>query len=737
MKVLTKELMMKAAGCQDLEKCHSITMNDMGLTELKADILSQLVMVNTLDLSMNNLTSFPDIKLKKLQTLDISENELTDIDFIVNFPNLQELHIEGNKGFGPFICLFKWEKEVIALMLCPSILKVNNVPVKEIRRMKDNLINKWIIQMEVKFYVMFTEIYSDRIPKDEVDGVITSFQDGIKKDPLFSNATDREMEVLMKFAEEIVKNHGKSRQGTSVLHSPGSSSNTPRSTRSAGGLNQNCTKSPRSARIAGRIKTNGTDSPSWSPFMSDFVVETKYRMSGSPAVRTSTPLTSGNGTVSSNQKKRKRTDSPDSEQSISNKRERLKSPIKPIFTSLREKLPSLPDYDPVFFIRCHSTMNDPCDQETKVWKCAMEPDVNNPGQTTNMLVTCGGQTVCLIDCKTGKVMKRYKDLNKNECFYTLAWTTLSVEVSDKEENTNILAVAGQTGEVKLLHPSQFVMYATLDGHRNYVSGLTFHPEQPTLLFSGSRDGKVIMWDIGVPNLKDYSVEYRKLQVLQTPGTDALNLSINSASQTLLAACEDSCYGWKLNNLKKVSREPDFLFILPDVQGNMMKGKKKKQDLQTVDGLVDLNNGFVATKCVFDGIITVWNVKDNLPKKGSKSQVKVIVKPTAYLQYVNSEVDYINLGAVDGTLCVGDDKGSLYLYNISKLPDQSNTSMEPSLILDWPEITANTDSAKMNGSLHSENIVINSACLSYDSQILACGTDNNMVCIWKRTSSINS
>ena len=31
-----------------------------------------------------------------------------------------------------------------------------------------------------------------------------------------------------------------------------------------------------------------------------------------------------------------------------------------------------------------------------------------------MVATCGGKLVCLIDCQTGKVLRRYKDNSKSE-----------------------------------------------------------------------------------------------------------------------------------------------------------------------------------------------------------------------------------------------------------------------------------------------------------------------------------
>ena len=78
----------------------SFSMSDRGLTELSAEALSQLQMVDTLDLSLNKLKSFPDVTLPRVTTLDVSENELVDVNFVTNFPNLQKLYIDGNPKFG-------------------------------------------------------------------------------------------------------------------------------------------------------------------------------------------------------------------------------------------------------------------------------------------------------------------------------------------------------------------------------------------------------------------------------------------------------------------------------------------------------------------------------------------------------------------------------------------------------------------------------------------------------------
>lgn len=70
------------------------------------------------------------------------------------------------------------------------------------------------------------------------------------------------------------------------------------------------------------------------------------------------------------------------------------------------------DYDPLHFIRCHAKDNDAGDSETKVWRCLFEPNPMRPDETTHVVATCGGECVCLINCETGKVMKRFKHMEE-------------------------------------------------------------------------------------------------------------------------------------------------------------------------------------------------------------------------------------------------------------------------------------------------------------------------------------
>lgn len=86
---------------------------------------------------------------------------------------------------------------------------------------------------------------------------------------------------------------------------------------------------------------------------------------------------------------------------------------------------------PVHVLQCHSKLDSCEDFSTQLWSCSFQPQPQqqhssgtdlfsaprpgpvseelNLGVSTDALVaTCGGDTLCLVDCETGTVMKKYK-----------------------------------------------------------------------------------------------------------------------------------------------------------------------------------------------------------------------------------------------------------------------------------------------------------------------------------------
>jgi hypothetical protein len=87
-------------------------------------------------------------------------------------------------------------------------------------------------------------------------------------------------------------------------------------------------------------------------------------------------------------------------------------------------------------------------------------------RSSSIVATCGGNTVCLIDCRLGKVMVKYSHVEEEE-FMALAWTTLDhdqdTEGDDDSTNegrleqTNILAAAGNNRNISQLVASHYVV----------------------------------------------------------------------------------------------------------------------------------------------------------------------------------------------------------------------------------------------------------------------------------------
>ncbi|KAK6184269.1 hypothetical protein SNE40_006770 [Patella caerulea] len=396
----------------------------------------------------------------------------------------------------------------------------------------------------------------------------------------------------------------------------------------------------------------------------------------------------------------------------------------------KEKLPPLPDYEPTAFLRCHSSENDPNDNLSKVWRSAFEPSLQNPGESSYILASCGSKIVNLIDCRTGKVMKRYNDPDSNESFYTLAWSTLPIQ--GKTSKCNILAVAGEGCRVKLLYPTQLVMYSTLTYHKKYISCLLFHSTKPNYLFSGSRDGWIVLWDIGIPDItlqtKNNNSPLLRFS-LPDINSDALNLAYSSAQNILIAACENGCIGWKLDDINKQTKkrnkiisQADYIFVKSDVK-------------QTIDGLIMLTDDIIASKQVGTGLIQLWSIKENINSKKSKSSQTI--KPLLELEYTSTTVDYLNFGYTPGMLCVGDDVGNIYLYNLKnylKKNKSQDSLLAPSQIIEWPEISVDGKSDIDSDAvpvLDKQKIVVNCVSVSSNQEYIVYGTDTNLLCIWKR------
>ena len=91
------------------------------------------------------------------------------------------------------------------------------------------------------------------------------------------------------------------------------------------------------------------------------------------------------------------------------------------------------------------------------------------------------------------------------------------------------------------------------------------------------------------------------------------------------------------------------------------------------------------------------------------------------------------------ICCGDDKGSLWLYNLPQFGKDSPTPniksrIEVSARLLWPELQDDHLENSRKVPLDRHDIIIDKVAASHDNNYVVAVTSNNMVCIWKSTSA---
>ncbi|KAF9158518.1 Leucine-rich repeats and WD repeat domain-containing protein 1, partial [Actinomortierella ambigua] len=170
-------------------------------------------------------------------------------------------------------------------------------------------------------------------------------------------------------------------------------------------------------------------------------------------------------------------------------------------------------------IRAHSlaTHDGQDDDEQDTAACAFEPTIktnqksenNTKGseedapQSSKIVATCGGNTVCLIDCQLGRILAKYSHVEEEE-FRCLAWTTLLQQVDDDDDDDD--------GDEESTRS---------DDSKSQDHGAKDRQHLVNILAAAgaSADGSIRLWDIGCLN-KD-GVEARclaKLGGLDSPVT---------------------------------------------------------------------------------------------------------------------------------------------------------------------------------------------------------------------------
>uniref|UniRef100_A0A1B6KS80 Leucine-rich repeat and WD repeat-containing protein 1 WD domain-containing protein n=1 Tax=Graphocephala atropunctata TaxID=36148 RepID=A0A1B6KS80_9HEMI len=386
------------------------------------------------------------------------------------------------------------------------------------------------------------------------------------------------------------------------------------------------------------------------------------------------------------------------------------------------------DYDPVHFLRCHSKKNDASDVQTQVWQCAFEPNIKEKQKTTSMVATCGGNSVCFIDVKTGNIPLKYYAKDVREMLYALAWTT--------NGKYTFLVTGGIRYTIHFIHPAEGIAFfcktIKVTKYKNHINSLLFHPKHWNLLICGGSHGEIHICNIGNPKPPQYEMDFNVMQSFST-NSEVFSMSFCPVNHILLTGCNDGLQAWCFPDpIEDINQPIPVTCKKLELPARSGGGGADTDTQDLVDSVEVVGDGVVATKCALHGAIYLWNLTDTLARQSDSPAVK----PTHVLRWSDTDNYFMFIGvqAEAGLLCCGDDKGMLWLYDLEQLspPDpQTHKAVQPSTLLPWPELTDRYTEKKRKLSVETYDIVIDKVTLSSDREYIVAVTNNNMVCIWKQ------
>ena len=385
-------------------------------------------------------------------------------------------------------------------------------------------------------------------------------------------------------------------------------------------------------------------------------------------------------------------------------------------------------FQPITFLQCHSQDDGADDFTTQVWCCMFEPNANNPSETTNKVATCGGSTVCIIDCETLKADARFEQTNEE--FYTLAWTSVCLG----PQNTNLLVAGGCLGFLHLIHPEQAICYGRIKTHCSAVQTIRFL--HSTQLISAEKNGVIHLIDIDVPTIPGYKFQWKKLVTFS--GLECAPLRLMVKADHLFCGTEIGLFVWKEKQLLELADKSvaaKFAAILSELKFPNVTGQTM------VDAIDMLSDDLVATKCPEQGCIFVWKYSDminQLVAKKSKPE-KIKVSLFAKLTWSSTRQCYINFTVcrTHNALLIGDDIGNLWVYYVSDLLKKHSKRgilVPPQVIVPFPQCSRNhgPNSVKL-----SQKTIFNDVSCSADLRHIVVACDNNLVGIYfKKMSEIS-
>ncbi|XP_041656665.1 leucine-rich repeat and WD repeat-containing protein 1 [Cheilinus undulatus] len=735
MEKVTEKLILEKASpkTNKLEQVKTLNLSELALKhqDLPVKLLSRLQSLERLDLSRNRLQELPkNLKLPVLRYLDLSDNQMEDVTTLGSLEGLEELKMEDN--------LYVTVSDNYKMMVLLPNLRIYNG--KDITTTANHVRFVYSENLMTRIIAVWEKSFSlpDPITAEKMSALETKFVNDARRQVKFgpssvSDFTKWRVEILAKeYLRSLTDPKEEAENEKSSKTKENCDVSTPSKRKKTGSSTENnINLTPRKRTRTDLPSSPAAESPRKSSLRTNLqsVAQTIRLSPRKPAQLPSTP-TRGQGGALTPRKELKAGQNKEDGAQIKQKEDVVKKDLRAIELP-KSCINTQPVHlKPLHVLQCHSKQDNSEDFSTQLWACAFQPLPDSSGSGGSRLVaTCGGDSLCVIDCETGMVLKKYKV--PREEFFSLAWSTVLMSRGGgaSAQHCSILAAGGKRGLVKLIHPRNNVAYGEFRASRKSLSVLRFNHHQGNFLFTGSYDKKIVLWDIGGVD-SQYNFKVVQLLMLEVSATPLhLCLPPKTPNLHLLTACEDGlhCYNTQLgtnNSTKNRSKEMEITFPI-------YKKEDKDTNYHTIDGLSFLTEDIVASKNYLHSCIYLWSWSKTMTQRPGKNK-EVCAVVLAELQWASTEIPYLALNTCPGQAYIvcGDDKGRLWTYHVTDLQKknfQAGKPIRPTEVLGWPAPVR-----KGLGKLEGPSI--NSVTMDPELNFLVALSDKNMVIVWKREES---